>query len=89
MSTPLKKKKKEKKKLFPYLSIITVYIYTIVSVIVTYTKSSMGKAKYHLMNRFLKNKRKLLRVSCIEHSSVYISNIISDNIKYTTINLLI
>ena len=35
---------------------IYIYIYiTIVSVVVTYTKCSVGRAKYHLINGFSKN----------------------------------
>ena len=58
--------------------IANIYIYIYVcrynnmSVVVTYTKASMGRAKYHLIIDIFKKQywsSTLLRVSCIEHSS--------------------
>ena len=42
------------------------------SVVVTYAKASMGRAKYYLINDIFKKQywlSTLLRVSCIEHLS--------------------
>ena len=73
-------------------------INTIVSVVVTYTKCSMGRAKYHLMNGFSKNNIVWVHYSefhVLNIHQVYISTsskrktkffIKQNNIKYTTIN---
>ena len=73
---------------------IYICIYTIVSVVVTYTKCSMGRAKYHLINGFSKN-----NIDRVHYSEFHVLNIHqvyisisskrknkNNNIKYTTIN---
>ena len=53
-----------------YIKYIDVYIYTIVSVVLTYTKCSMGRAKYHLINGFSKN-----NIDRVHYSEFYVLNI--------------
>ena len=81
-----------------YIYYIYIYIYTIVSFVVKYTKCSMGRAKYHLVNGFF-----LKDIGRVHYSEFHVLDIhqvhistsskrktkISmkqSNIKYTTIN---
>ena len=73
-------------------------MYTIVSVVVTYTNCSMGRAQYHLINGFSKNSIDRVHYSefhVLNIHQVYISTssnrktkifMKQNNIKYTTIN---
>ena len=77
---------------------VYIYIYTTVFVVVTYTKCSMGRVKYHSINGFSKNNIDRVRDSefhVLNIHQMYISTsskrktkifIEQNNIKYTTFN---